>query len=1047
MNTRPRPSRSLALLMCLGVASNACSKDAETPPPRPAGRPLQVARDADIAKADSLTGFRTAYEQAYRLTPDARFTRALALLEQLLTGQPAPKVEARFQEGQWHLLSNGTEVGSLPEFPDFPQALALLEARARQLGTEKLDLQKGADTATPTPPSPPPKKKPAPKSGKRGSRRMKKLAQQVAGNVSGDTLPLGRAAIDVLHQHDRDWAAGKRSVSSVREGTRALVSLAFQLVDLTGTADEVPARALAHLALARVVTGEPLTQEQALLASALGHDRAARQLAETLSAGSPVRLYFLREDARLESLAREQQGLAWYLWLRRASEVGLTERSRRLSKIELDPHTAIHELTALLHGREFDLDRTLGMSLPPLVLREMAAATGRTDAEERAPARKGARKTKGQEMERLLKQLHERFNLLQRGILPAFEEQLALVGNTEGFFLDAGTERAYFQGLFFSAQYRLGLHLLDSFASAEAAGAFSKSLGSGGTPAGKEFQEWMSRLVAAGSGQRVEASLMQSLTELKSFGTAPLLRVYEELLDAADWMDPALSSMARRIAARMDSRPEHRFFLAQIARGTLYDIVLSEKLYRATFEATEGVKSGAWVAWLDRDSAKLQALLDSPHTYGSIRQQVLAHLLESQPVPPEALMTKLAPLLATHGDEWTFTSGCVELLEKHGRYGEARGVVEQWLAQHPNPGGFQGINARTTLARMYQLEGNAQAGWTAMEPALESYQFGAMRQAALLSLDLGEEKRALSLAEAAAGRYPGPKSLTLMAEVLWRTGELEAAAGLLASPQRSLRGIDWRWSIGARFAAVFGKRPVKEGLEAFKALQKKGIGAMELSQLALEVNRAGNPELAFELQSRIDAPGLQKLEMIMDAYRYLKKWKSEKDAVAWLRTRVPKNLLEPLSMFAFREKEDGVLWDVIPLAEGTAETTDYVWLTRAAASTRARDTDAAHQAALRKRFEVDRPGFYHQVGRHLLGLIPEQAVIAAAATARNRQELPYFLGLEAQAEGRYEDAVTWYRAIVETSNPKVGEYQWAYGELMRLKQAELSLALLKQRAQ
>jgi tetratricopeptide (TPR) repeat protein len=240
---------------------------------------------------------------------------------------------------------------------------------------------------------------------------------------------------------------------------------------------------------------------------------------------------------------------------------------------------------------------------------------------------------------------------------------------------------------------------------------------------------------------------------------------------------------------------------------------------------------------------------------------------------------------------------------------------------------------------------------------------------------------------------------------------------------------------------------VKEGLDAFKALQKKRIGAMELSQLALEVNRAGNPELAFELQSRVDAPGLQKLEMIMDAYRYLKKWKSEKDAVAWLRTRVPKNVLEPLSMFAFREKEDVVLWDVIPLTEGTAETTDYVWLTRAAASTRARDTDAAHQAALRKRFEVDRPGFYHQVGRHLLGLIPEQAVIAAAASAKNRQELPYFLGLKAQAEGRYEDAVTWYRATVETSNPKVGEYQWAYGELTRLKQAGLSLALLKQRAQ
>ncbi|WP_143195273.1 lipopolysaccharide assembly protein LapB [Archangium sp. Cb G35] len=1040
--------------MCLGVATQACSKDAEPPPPRPAGRPLQVARDADIAKADSLTGFRTAYEQAYRLTPDARLTRALASLEHLLTGQPAPKVEARFQEGQWHLLSNGTDVGSLPEFPDFSHALSLLEARARQLGTEKLDLQKDADAAPPTPPAPPPppKKKPALKSSKRGARQKKKLekkpALQAEASVLGAPLPLGRVTLDVLHQQDRDWAAGKRGVASVREGSRALASLAFQLVDLTGTADEVPARALAHLALARVVTGEPLTEEQALLASALGYDRAARQLAETLPASSPLRLYFLEEDARLEALAKEERepGLAHYLGLRRLSDVSGTERSRRLDKLDETRLPPIHELTALLHSREFELDRALGYVIPPLILREVAAAAGYTDANDRAPARKGTGNA-GKELERQLKQIRERFNLSERGILPAFEEQLPQVGNTEGFFLDAGAERAYFQGIFFSAQYRMALHLLDSLASTEAASDFTKRLGSGGTPASKEFQDWMSRLIAAESGQRVEASLMQSLTELKSFGAAPLIRVVEELQEAADWMDPSLPTMARRIAARMDTRPEHRYTLAQLARGALSDPALSEKLYRATAEATGGHQSTAWVAWLDRDSAKLQALLDSPHTYGSVRQQVLEHLLKSQQVPPEALMKKLSPLLEKYGDEWSFTSGCVDLLETHGRYGEARAVVEQWLKAHPKPSTFQNINARTAVARLYQLEGNPEAGWKAVEPVIESYQFGAMQRAALLSQELGEDERALTLAKAAANRYPGPKSLALLAELLWRTGRSDEAAEALASPERSLRGIDWRWRIGDRFAAVFGKRPVNEGLDAFQMLQKKRIGAMELSQLATEVGLAGSPELAFELQSRIDAPGLQKLEMIMKAYGYLKEWKSEEDAVKWLRTRVPKNLLEPLSMFAFQNKENAVLWDVIPLTESTGDNADYVWLMRAAASTRARDEDAAHQAALRKRFEADRPGFYHQVGRHLLGLIPEQAVLAAAATSKSRQELPFFLGLKARAEGRYEDAVTWYRATIETSTPKQGEYHWAHAELMRMKQAELSLALLKQRAQ
>ncbi|MGZ3458891.1 MAG: hypothetical protein ACXU86_10365, partial [Archangium sp.] len=614
MLPRSRPSRPFALLLCLGVAASACSKGSEPPPPRPTGRPLAVPRDANLDKVDSLATFRTQYEQAYRLAPDARITLALADLEHLLTGKPAPKVEARFQEGQWLFLSDGAEVGSLPELPDFAQALALLEARARQLGTGKLDLKKGGEASE----KPAPKKK----SLKRGTRTHLRLASrkkktptpQAETTRPGDApLPLGRAALEALHQQDRDWAAGKRSVASLREGTRALAALSFQLVDLTGTADAVPARALAHLALARAVTGEPLTEEQALIASGLEYDRAAYQLAQALPSDSLVRLYFQKEDARLEALAKAEKepGLARYLWVRRIAEVGSAERTRRLSQLGDTWSPGIHELTALLYAREFGMDRTLGLIIPPLVVREVAAAAGYTDAEDRAPVKRGARKTDA-ELEQRLKQISKRFNIPQRGLLPVFEQESARVGTPEGFFLDQGTERAYFQGLFFSANYRLGLHLLDSLSSAEAAARFTKTLGSGGTPVGKEFQSWMSQLIAAESGKQVDAGLMQSLTELHGFGAEPLLRVFEELQDATDWADPALSTMSRRMAARMDTRPSHRLFLAWIARNTLLDPGLSEKLNRAALDVMDSPELAAWVAWLDRDAGKLEALLSSP---------------------------------------------------------------------------------------------------------------------------------------------------------------------------------------------------------------------------------------------------------------------------------------------------------------------------------------------------------------------------------------------------------------------------------------------------
>jgi hypothetical protein len=967
-----------------------------------------VARDADIAKPEGLEQFKTAYEQAYRLGPDARVLLALADVESVLSGKPRSPVEARFKDGQWLLQANGAELGTLPELPDFPQALAMVEARVQKLGLQPLELQAGGGTSEVPP------------------------------------LPLGRQALESLHALNRKWADGKHSASELRVGARALASLAFQTVDLTGTADEVSSRALSLLAMARVATGEPLTEEQALLAASLGYERAARELAKTLPEDSLVRVYFAKDDARLEALVKREKvpGLAHYLWVRRIGEVDETERSRRLKALRPVSVPGIHEVTARLRAGDFDTDEYWGTAASVLVLREVAAAANPGEAERVAPRR--ASKRPFEALEKELKKNVERFSVLTRGILPPFEEQLERVGSQSGFFLDTATERAWFQGLFYSALYRQHLHNLDRLSSTEAAAAFSSALGTPSSPAGKEYQDWMGRLIAARSGERVEASLMEALLGLKSFGAAPLVRVFEELEEAADWGDPALSSMTRRLASRLDSRPGHRRTLASIAYDSLLDMGLSEKLYRAELEATGSPWVAAWVARLDGDVAKLQAL-DSPESTGRIRLRAFSFLLESQAkVDPAEVMARLQPLIQEYGAEWAFVSRCIELLEEHELYAQARGVAEGWLARNPKATSFEKLFARTAMARMYQHEGNPEAAWKLVEPLVESYQFGAMQRGALLLQELGREAEALELAERAARRYPGPKSLALVAEVLWRSGKEEQAAQALARPTRSIRSLDWRFKLGPAFAAVYANRPAADGLRAFTAMKKAGLGVTELGQLAASVGGEGNHELAFEMKSRLTPPGLQRLEVLMEAYGHLKKWKSEEAAVAWVRAQVPKQLLQPLSMFAFRAKSLPVLWDVIPSPEGTSEHEDYVWLMRAALSTRLHDADAAHQEALRKRFETDRPSFYHQAGRYLLGLTSESAVLAAASTPKSRQEVTYFLGLKAQADGRFADATTWYRATVETSTPRQGEYRWAYDDLYRFRSAGVSLARLKE---
>ncbi|HDN27827.1 MAG TPA: hypothetical protein ENG03_12200 [Thioploca sp.] len=46
-------------------------------------------------------------------------------------------------------------------------------------------------------------------------------------------------------------------------------------------------------------------------------------------------------------------------------------------------------------------------------------------------------------------------------------------------------------------------------------------------------------------------------------------------------------------------------------------------------------------------------------------------------------------------------------------------------------------------------------------------------------------------------------------------------------------------------------------------------------------------------------------------------------------------------------------------------------------------------------------------------------------------EVAYYIGLQAQTEGRYFEASNWYRIAVETGLIKNGEYRWAYDQLTR----------------
>jgi hypothetical protein len=76
---------------------------------------------------------REAVLDAYRLRPDRRLLLAVAQVHQFITSQKASEALAEFSQSQWHISCDGQQVGTLPELPDFPDMLALLDGWAKRL--------------------------------------------------------------------------------------------------------------------------------------------------------------------------------------------------------------------------------------------------------------------------------------------------------------------------------------------------------------------------------------------------------------------------------------------------------------------------------------------------------------------------------------------------------------------------------------------------------------------------------------------------------------------------------------------------------------------------------------------------------------------------------------------------------------------------------------------------------------------------------------------------------------------------------------------------
>jgi len=989
---RPRRPFTLLVASCLFACSampQACGREAPSPTVSAATKP--VPRTA--AEELPLDPFqrRAAIEKIYRLKPDRRFLQAVEAVQRFFVGS-APVATAVPEGEGWRIRLGPTDLGTLSDLPDFQQARALLDAFAKRLAREH---PVGNQTAA-------------------------------AADASPGPFDWEPDAIALLREAQARWRNGERSPELARQACSALASLAFQTVDTLGVGDRLPAQALAMLAVTHALGAEAV-REEALTAAALGYTAAAERAAKRLPERDALRLY-LEHSSRLEAVARGGPVAARYLQLRALTRAVDREGEARWLESEMAGEQRRLPVLALrLHSR--DGWRTpVAQEMPFDVL--VAAAEHAGDP--RVPQRT--------------------IEMSVKAAAPASREgQLlarasASIGRIEssagGPFYDADVIQGYDRSLLYSALAQWSRTLLDEETSPHAAEELSRLLGDDSGAVARDFRRWLLVRIAAARPDTAAATsapsaaprkglsraledllferqpverppgvrqqLLRGLSDLPSLGPVAPLQLFGELW-RLDWADTAIPTVMRALAARMDSRVEHRIHYAFLVLNTLRDLQLEERLLKSVFRDARlsDQSSELWSAgrgWVLHDLMRSAEVL--PYSLGldltwapRWQKQTLAQLDQQRDWArkPEPRVAKALAAQATAGNN-------------RRRYEEAASAIGEWLVN--DKGLQQGDLAilQATLLHAVYGEGRFAEAWQSM-----SRRFHTER------------------------REPGALEAIGAARSHWSLRDYDAAAQALARSRSPVSPEEWVLTLGKYFAEALGPLPVGESRKAIEALRKAGLGEGPCTALADALGNAGFPEQAFDIlvalsdqvQPGSNSPTARtKPVLVLLAYVQLKRWKGEEAAVRWIRSGpLPEATHQSLSLIAYGRRALELLWSLLPEPPSGPFADDFCLLRAASLSLDPNVATAERRNAANEHYRSAGYGRSHELGKFLLGQVDEREVAKLATDPEKASEVSYYLGVKAEGEGRLRDATAWYRTAVEGGNVQWAEWRWSSAAL------------------
>ncbi len=975
-----------------GSLNETSDSQSESSPPPSQDDPRQRLSGADWLKSDkplTISAAKQILREAHQVRSDKRFLMAVCDIHCLLTGLPKAETEISLCPQGWLVKFKNKEVGRLRELADFEEQYMMLRNWAKR--------QKEFNT---------------------------KIMHTTAGksgtiNARNEVSP--EALFKLLGENDAKLKKADWDKETLQATSTALCLLYFQCLDLLQSADPLSARAIAAVALAEELGGLDETRNLCLLSQAMGYFGYAQSKAKRLDDTDTIKHFIDGNKKKLKALADAPAASAQtkYFYLR------LLGNKREKSEWQAKTKSYFSnspEMTLPLTCGYFDLaseDSILGFSTS--VLSALNRSLLHTTDEKHPILQENfswSYEAYSESQEWVLKDVAKEFEAnLQPGAPKA-----------EGFFLD---EQIYKQ--FYRAQFNSAISIIsDCYLSMPEGTKFCARLADSlklppEAPSGS-LERWLRLRIDEREGKASYSSLDSDLFSITSLGTGAVLSLCQGLDLQFSQSDPtAALRFGRKALSNCDSRHKTRIDVALMLENLLLDLHQSCRLLQSS--AGNGVPHNFEAAVQQsvflHSQPKLLNLLQQPQIRPRERLVILHSLEETPSIKASVILNQYQKLSLSAPHDWWATEPLYQLFWKSKHYAQSSNIALKWINNQKSFKFLDEVKARTALAQSLMAQGKAAAGLESLEKTKFSEQFISLAMRALLLEELGKREDAETWAAECVKRYPTEaRAISLMAELLWRNGKYSQAAEFLRRSQNSISRTEWRMVIGKAFASVFGKSPLKVEL-AVNSLIDAGIsGADNLGQIAAALYSADCAAAAFSILAKVEVNSTQRADLLVCGYRYLKRWKSEKDAQQWLSTQIPPGF-NPIALapYAFLSGQNELLWLVIT----DKDLTDDVAILRAASlATDLGSADRQRKESLLKRY-AGRTDLPAMIVRYLLSPNGESRLFSSKLENKQISKAAFYVGWKSLLQaGQFLNDLDWYRVSIEHGSEENAEYRWSW---------------------